>query len=252
VVDSPNRRITARLGWSHPEHTIELEPAEASELLALAGFDVESRVGLWLCEAPGSHELLPFADITTDGAWPVARRVAQARDHLDESFVWWIEARRAERAPDASALRRRITEIHAKAWPERLNRLMTIVGVPIERDGQTWFDSQGQGGAVMYGPYTAMPAGRHVVTFELEYPNGCGDDCAPPVAHVSAGTTHEVLVRREAPRAAAGERVRLALEFELADTTFHVEFVVVTPGTRVLVRKGVDVQSAGLQGSELA
>lgn len=31
VVDSPNRRITSRLGWSHPEHTIELEPGEAEE-----------------------------------------------------------------------------------------------------------------------------------------------------------------------------------------------------------------------------
>lgn len=241
VVDSPNRRITARLGWSHPEHTIELEPAEAEDLLFLAGFDVQRRLGLWLCEAPGTNELLPFDEISTGGPWPIARRVALARDHVEQSFIWWLEARRSDRVPDAEGLRRRIAEVNARAWPERLDRLQTGVGAPVQRDGQTWFDSQGRGGAVLFGPYTAMPAGRHTVTFELEYPDGCGADGAPPVAHVSAGPAHEVIVRREAPRARPGERVRLPLGFELEDTAFHVEFVIVTPGVRVLVRKGVEL-----------
>jgi hypothetical protein len=251
VVDSPNRRLTSRLGWSHTEHTIELEPGEAEELLTLAGFDVQRRKGLWLCEVPGSGELLPFDEISTDGRWPIARRVSAARDNLDQSFIWWLEARRADRPADHGGLRRRVAQINAKAWPERLNRLQTVVGLPVQRDGQTWFDSQDRGGAVLFGPYTAMPAGRHVVTFELEYPNGCDAHCAPPVAHVSAGASHEVIARNDVPRAAAGERVRLPLTFELKDTTFHVEFVVVTPGTRVLVRRGVELTSLDLAAGEL-
>lgn len=211
---------------------------------------MQRRLGLWLCEAPGSGDLLAFDEITIAGRWPIARRVSLAKENPDQSFIWWLEAHRAERPVDADALRRRVAQVNAKAWPERLNGLQTVVGVPVQRDGQTWFDSQGRGGAVLFGPYTAMPAGRHVVTFELEYPDGCDGQCAPPVAHVSVGPAHDLIVRGEVPRAAAGERVRMPLAFELPDTTFHVEFVIVTPGVRVLVRKGVEVTSAELLADE--
>jgi len=46
VMDSPNRRVTAALGWEHPEHTVEFRPDEIIELLELAGFS-EISVRAW-------------------------------------------------------------------------------------------------------------------------------------------------------------------------------------------------------------
>lgn len=79
VVDSPNRLITAKLGWSHPEHTIEFTPDEMQELLTLAGFDLERQHGIWLCADPHSGSALPFEEMSTEGIWPLARRALR----------WW-------------------------------------------------------------------------------------------------------------------------------------------------------------------
>jgi SAM-dependent methyltransferase len=244
VVDSPNRRMTAKLNWSHPEHTIEFDAAEAHELLVLAGFDVTRAIGLWLCETDIGG-VLPFAEMTLDGAWPLPRRVAEAATKLDGSFIWWFEARRADRAPDEGALRRRIGEIHAVAWPERLNRLLTSIGVPVERNGETWFDSKGRAGALTFGPYTALPPGRHELVMTVEYPDGVASGSPLAAVQVSGGADHAVLVRREVAAAPAGQPIEVRLPFELADTTFQIQFVVVSPaGTRTLARKAVALHSS--------
>lgn len=244
VVDSPNRRITARLNWSHPEHTIEFTPAEARELLALAGFDVTRGIGLWLCET-GGGETLPFAEMTTKGAWPLRRRALESRGELDRSFIWWFEARRADRAPDAAGLRRRIEQIHVAAWPERLNRLLTSIGKPVQRNGETWFDSEGRGGALVFGPYTALPAGHHELSMTVEYPDGPAPGAAPATMHVSGGPDHRVFARTEVPAAPAGQAVDVHAAFDLPDTTFQIQFVIAAPqGTRMLARKSAVLRSS--------
>lgn len=244
VVDSPNRRMTARLNWSHPEHTIEFDANEARELLTLAGFDVTRAIGLWLCETDGG-EVLPFAEITLKGPWPLPRRSAEAETKLDASFIWWFEARRAARAPDEAALRRRVGEIHAVAWPERLNRLLTSVGTEVNRAGEVWFDSQGRAGALTFGPYTALPPGRHELVMSVEYPEGVASGAPLAAVQVSGGADHAVLARCEVAAAPAGQPVEVTLPFELAGTTFQVQFVVATPaGTRTLARKAVTLRSS--------
>ena len=244
VVDSPNRRITARLNWSHPEHTIEFEPAEARELLTLAGFDVTRTLGLWLCETPAG-ELLPFSGMTDTGPWPLQRRIAAAANDPERSFIWWIEARRADRGPDEARLRERIAQIHAIAWPERLNRLLTSIGKPVERDGGTWFDSEGRAGALTFGPYTALPPGRHELTMTVEYPEGVKPGAATGSLHVSGGPEHAILARIDLAGGAAGERIDVTLPFALPDTTFQVQFVVTAPSrTRMLARKAARLGTA--------
>lgn len=57
IVDSPNRLLTAPLGWSHPEHTIEFSPQEARRLLELGGFTVNALKGMWLCRDPQTGKL---------------------------------------------------------------------------------------------------------------------------------------------------------------------------------------------------
>jgi SAM-dependent methyltransferase len=244
VADSPNRRITARLNWSQPEHTIEFDADEARELLTLAGFDVTREIGIWLCETDRG-DLLPLTELTTKGAWPLRRRVLEAQGEVDRSFIWWLEARRSQRAPDEAALRRRIEEINAVAWPERLNRLLTQIGKPVERNGGTWFDSEGRGGVLVYGPYTALPAGHHVLTMTVEFPDGVAAGAEPATVHVSGGTQDQIVARTEMPPAPAGQSVDVRVAFDLPDTTFQMQFVVVAPaGARMLARKAVKLRSS--------
>lgn len=240
VIDSPNRRLTALLQWSHPEHTIELTLPEIRELLALAGFDVQREQGLWLCEDPGTGTVLAFDEMTAQGPWPLARRVGEAAAHPQSSFIWWVEARKAARPPQAQQLRERIRQIHAVAWPERLNRLKSIIGTSVDRQGQAWFDSGGREGALLYGPYTALPAGRHSVTFTLECPQRPAGAAA--VVQVTAANGATLLARREVGGDVAepGTPFSVELAFDLPDTTFNVEFVVLAfPRSRLRAQKAV-------------
>ena len=51
VVDSPNREVTAELSWSMAEHTIEFAPDEVGRLFELAGFELTTLKGVWLCRS---------------------------------------------------------------------------------------------------------------------------------------------------------------------------------------------------------
>jgi SAM-dependent methyltransferase len=245
VVDSPNRRITGPLGWSHPEHTIELELPEIEQLLGLAGFDVEERQGLWLCEEPATGQLLPFADFEPRGPWPLLRRVRDAASAPESAFIWWVQARRSSRAPDAAGLRKRIAEICAVAWPERLNRLQTVVGQPAAGAPAGWLSSGGRGGALLFGPYTAMPAGRHEVAFELACEQKPAAGTVVAVVQVTTANGATVLARSEVTSTpAAGQTFTVRLPFALEDTTFGVEFVVIAPQDVPLrACKGVSLSS---------
>lgn len=107
MIDSPNRLVTARYGWSHPEHTIELTPEEIASLVHAAGFDVRTVRGLWRCIAPDGS-LLPF---DTDDTHAQLLRTQTAADDPDACFLWWLEAERAAREPDLGAVRRQLHEI---------------------------------------------------------------------------------------------------------------------------------------------
>jgi hypothetical protein len=90
-----------------------------TELLTLAGFEVEAVHGLWLCAQDG--RVLQLEERLTDAAL-TTRRIALGDDHVDQCFVWWINARRHSVDTDASRLRRRIDELFDEHWPVRVNR----------------------------------------------------------------------------------------------------------------------------------
>jgi SAM-dependent methyltransferase len=119
ILDSPNRLVTEHLHWSHGGHTVELSAAEITELLTLAGFEVEAVRGLWLCAQDGGvlqlEERLIDAALTT-------RRIALGADRPDQCFVWWINARRKSVDVDATQLEQRTRQLFAEHWPLRVNR----------------------------------------------------------------------------------------------------------------------------------
>lgn len=119
ILDSPNRLVTEHLHWSHGGHTVELSVAEITELLTLAGFEVESVHGLWLCEVDG--RVLQLEERLIDAAL-TTRRIALGDDEPDKCFVWWVNARRKKVDVDAAELARRTAELFAEHWPLRMNR----------------------------------------------------------------------------------------------------------------------------------
>ena len=120
VMDSPNRRVTEHLRWSHGGHTIELSADEMAELARLAGFDVTAR-GLWRCRF--EDRILTLEDGMDDPGL-VVRRIATGRDRPDDCFVWWIDADRADREPDVDALKAAIDHLFATHWDTRISRGM--------------------------------------------------------------------------------------------------------------------------------
>jgi SAM-dependent methyltransferase len=132
VIDSPNRLITAAQNWSHPQHTIELTCEEAAHLVSIAGFDVTALRGIWLCRDPKSGEDLPFDPNLKHADWSTNERLLCAREHPGESFIWWLEAVRTDRAPDPSAAYAFMDDLFRRHWPERTQRFLSAPGVAVE------------------------------------------------------------------------------------------------------------------------
>ena len=120
VIDSPNRELTAAYQWSMGEHTVELSPDEAINLLTLSGFHVEVMKGIWLCRRHG--ELLPLEPKWgAEGTKEVLDRMMLATARPSDSFIWWAEARKVGR-PELAALDTAIHKIFADNWEEPVSR----------------------------------------------------------------------------------------------------------------------------------
>ncbi len=119
VIDSPNRLITSSLHWSHGGHTVELAAAEIVELLELAGFDVLEVRGLWSCTI--GERTLELEEGLADPSI-LTRRIAEGPTRPDDSFVWWINARRGVREPRPDELERRVRQLFREHWEIRVSR----------------------------------------------------------------------------------------------------------------------------------
>jgi SAM-dependent methyltransferase len=119
VLDSPNRLVTGHLNWTHGGHTVELSLAEITELVTLAGFETFSTAGIWRTVIDG--RILQLEDGIDDPA-TFTRRTVTARDCPDDAFIWWLNARRIERGPNASQLQTRAKELYESHWNARVCR----------------------------------------------------------------------------------------------------------------------------------
>lgn len=238
VMDSPNRTITEALGnWSHPEHTVEATLEEAVKITELAGFDVVAQKGIWLGRDPETKETLPFVPVETK-QWSVTERLLAARGKPEDSFIWWIEARRAERAPDVDALRAYIDAMFDRAWPERISRVQIQAGTEMGDENDRWIRGSGEAGFLKYGPYAPLRAGRYTVGFDLDgEPNdGSGPDAVCDVVGADGQT---VIVSKEV-RVSGPTRVEL--EFSIPDLQFGMQFRCQSLGTRVIsCRKNTEI-----------
>lgn len=251
VIDSPNRSITSRLGWSHPEHTVEFTVPEIQRLCELAGFDVTCCAGIWLCEDPKTGRLLRFEEMARLGRLRMTQRSQLAESLPESSFIWWIEARKVDRKPQTEELRSAVDAIFSKAWPERCSRMQTIVG---DQDGD-WFDSRQREGVVMYGPYMPLRAGSYVVTFHLKCdPSQIRADTQLGKCDVVASESAKPLCISEIqyPHHDGPGRFSLPLHFSLPSTTFGVQFRVMgVRGVSLRVCRRVDIQPLGRDEADM-
>lgn len=164
VMDSPNRWITEAIGWLHPQHTTELSVAEVVELVQLAGFDVENVRGVLLGYDRERHVFLGVEDESVQ--WE--DRAALAADRPEESFVWWLTARRSDREPRRAEL---VHRAHSLAYAFRARRLRQMLS-PFQfawgQDRVPHVSTQpGHTGALLHGPFFPLDEGRWRATFRL-------------------------------------------------------------------------------------
>jgi SAM-dependent methyltransferase len=250
AVDSPNRLVTAKLGWDHPEHTVEFTVDEIRELLGLAGFDRIRIRGVWICFDPEQGRVLPFDELGEVDGWDSSRRAEEAEGRPEDSFVWWAEAARAERKPNGEQLKRRVQEVYEIYRSHRLSRMHRTHGSVREANGRKVVTGRrGRAGHLLFGPYVPMRPGRWVARFrvaagpvkwrkpEPDEPLGSIDvmvgDSDPKVV------AEKALTGRDLPL--DGVEREFELPFELDQTVFGAQFRVHTLG-RVRMRAQYPVE----------
>lgn len=229
VLDSPNREQASKLTWSHPEHFIEFTPDEISEILVGAGFSAPHVKGIWLCEDPRTARTLPLDSAGHELLW----RCLAAAANPACSFIWWAEATRLDMVPDREHLRSLVERIAQGAWSDRVRRFQTLVGEALLDDCGSWFVApKGVSGPLMYGPYVPLEKGAYSVIFVLRI--GETDRPEDEVASVDvlAGGESGVLgvEKIRAIDVEVDRTVRRTIRFALSDTTFGLQFRVLSSG----------------------
>lgn len=249
VMDSPNREVTSALVWTQPQHTIEFTPDEAAELVTLAGFDVADVRGLWLCRDAATGEILPLwaAGEADPSPTEVLRRSVLASHDPGNSFVWWLEAARASREPDRTALRTRYAEIYARAWAERQQRFSHEIGERRQNGGQQVVSvPEAVTGFALYGPFMPLVPGDYQVTFTLRRLGAVAADKTVAVLDVAHGegtvVTDRSVLAHELPENVWTD---LNTSFTLSDLAWGGQFRVLSTGAVALeVRFGAVLHAA--------
>ena len=245
VVDSPNRALTTPFNWSHPEHTVELTIEEARSLFELAGFEVTSVKGIWLCRDLRTERLLPFDPNTAEADWTVTERLIAARNNPEKSFIWWMEGRRGERKADNVRLSATMQAIFDAAWPERSRRSLMAAGSMEKRADENWVIARAQdGGALIYGPFMPLRMGSYEATFSVDVPAGTLEP--PGYCEVITGSSATVASIEISPSLAGRGPIEIVVPFELSRLEFGMQFRCVSHArSGFAVRRSVDVAQAG-------
>jgi hypothetical protein len=231
VVDSPNRLVTARLNWSHPEHTVELTPAEARKLAELAGFEVTSVVGLWLCRDPRSGKMLPFAPDDADEDWPMIERIVAAENDPSNSFIWWLTARKTG-APRPDLVSAEMDRIFSEAWPERKTRFLSVIGEKMVTVEKTFVRAErGQSGPLLFGPYMPLKAGAYLAEYTIDVKDADRPDGAVLTCDIVGSGGREIASKTFSAADIQQSSGKVRLQFALPELEFGIQLRCISLGT---------------------
>ena len=167
VIDSPNRSSTQHIEWSQPEHTLEFTADEMVSLLDVAGFDVMETRGIWLVRDPVTKR--PFDLFSCKaGELDCDERRYMARLHAEDSFIWWINAKKC-RPADAEKTASLVSDIFFRNYNSFINsRFVSNLGVKRWEWGSSVVQvSPGDSGCVLNGPYIPLSDGNYQAIFHL-------------------------------------------------------------------------------------
>jgi len=136
VMDSPNRSISESLGWHQPQHTMELTVGEIQDLVMAAGFRTTALKGIWLCRGAAHSKLLPLIPDLQRLDGRTQRRIEDAAARPEDSFIWWLEARKdALATPDVDHMTALTQPVFDLDYGRRLQRVFSQVGRFTHVDG---------------------------------------------------------------------------------------------------------------------
>ena len=254
ALDSPNRDVTALADWNHIEHTLELTPAEIRMLLTRAGFDDVGVRGIWLAYDREADRLLELETLEPDGDWTRQRRIEEAEDRPEDSFLWWAQGSRAARSPDRREIERMVDDAFREYRGRRFARLHSNVGSVAGQAGRQEVTAvEGEAGHLVFGPYVPMRGGRWLARFQIEHLPG-GDPVGPDEIvgelDVTKDLEVQVLTARELladELGRPGSPAEVTIPFELPQTEFGVQFRLFSngrTGVRARLQVEIDEQTA--------
>ena len=233
VVDSPNRLVTQYLNWSHGGHSIEISADEAASLLQLAGFDVIDAHGLWQCVSAG---VVMELESDLDDPAIFVRRASSGREDPDACFVWWINARRADREPVEADLQRQVDDLFSRHWPTRVSRGF------FRGPGEDLYLRPGDTGRVAATLPFMLHAGAWCVSLGLA--SGSWSDVTNPRLVLELPGSHEVYSWELTDR-------QVEIRFELPSVYFALSLVLHADSVSspVRIEFPIDLRPAGASGA---
>jgi len=233
VIDSPNRRITTKINWHHPEHIVEFEVEEIIELATYAGFTNLRVRGLWLCYDRDQHILLPlFPDNFTSDQF-AHRRIHLAAERPEDSFIWWLTGQKSENFIDRVPLKNRVEEIFIRNFQMTSSRFLNQIGT-VEQSGfhRIVRTSEKEAGYLVYGPYIPLKSGKYTASFKIKGDAGnvAGDQAVCTLDIYS--TNFNIIAQQPIPYSeiTPGKYRTFDLNFHLENTAFGTEFRVIDHG----------------------
>ena len=232
-IDSPNRLVTQEVGYTQPQHVLELSKDDIHRLLEASGFRITSTSGIWSGRVNGRV----ISDITALSG-DIEERVNSAADAPDDAFIWWVVA---ERLPNAAcAVEAVLDTIATSQFPSFVrHRFRKALGTIEEIEGTEAIIrvERHHNGYVFYGPYVPLREGRYTVSFMVKFLGMGGTFTADVVSSFGAAVHGTVEFTSEQ----VDKWIEKRINIDLGSYTEGVETRLITTGTNALVRFGSQI-----------
>ncbi|MDR1922649.1 MAG: class I SAM-dependent methyltransferase [Candidatus Adiutrix sp.] len=246
IMDSPNGALTPQLNYTQPDHVAEFGLDEIERILGMTSFSVVNKKGLILMrEYPGSA-VWPLNSMTWQGKGGLLRRSMAGIGRPEDSFVWWVEARKEEAEPNRENVRHCVDALFDRAKKRRMNRLSPGAGVTmVQRDGEPPLiigPPAGQPGCLWHGPNAPLLAGNRRVAFEIRLEKAPAPDIVVAEVVLRDNRGRELLRREIYSREFVDNKFAFDERLHLAEASFGVALTVHSTGaTRLMAPLDLDI-----------
>jgi predicted SAM-dependent methyltransferase len=227
IIDSPYKRITKAIEWVQPEHLVEFRVHEIVKLIRIMGFEVESVQGGWLVYDRQERKMLDLLPSSFRDSEEIERRRQLAFDRPEDSFIWWLKARKSKSKPDLKKGAKYVQELWNSCINDILTRSLGLIGEKSSNLSSRRSAEAGESGYMTYGPYLPLKLGGYVLTIPLLVTDAisrlkCANVVVLDVCSDSGRLIHAQKVVTADELQPGWNLVRLP--FSLAETVFGVEF----------------------------